>query len=68
MIGTQILNTKAAFNSNQGDMSCFLDLDGFISSNTNRFLIYIICLIFSVHGKHSTEIKHFLSLELAKQQ
>ena len=64
MVAGQILNTKAAFsNSNQGDMNCFLDLDGFITSNTTRFLIYIIILVFSVHGKHSTEIKHFLSLE-----
>ena len=49
-------------------MQCFLDLDGFISSNINRFLLYIAVVIFVVHDKQYNQIKHFLSLEQAKQQ
>ena len=33
-----------------------------------RFLIYFAVIVFAVHEKQYTQIKHFLSLEQAKQQ
>ncbi len=52
MIAAHILNTKASFsNANDGDTQCFKDLDGFISSNTTRFLIYVAIFVFAVHDK-----------------